>query len=136
MNIDSSDFVKGKHVFVFGSNLAGVHGAGAAAFAKRKHGAEWGVGIGHRGSSYALPTKDRQIESLSLEEVQDHVDTFINYAIEHPELVFRVTQIGCGLAGFTKEEIAPLFKEAPENCHFDTAWYPLLGDKWSYWGTA
>lgn len=136
MNIDSSDFDKGKHVFVFGSNLAGVHGAGAARFAKEKHKAEWGVGIGHRGSSYALPTKDRQIETLPLEEVQDHVDTFINYAIEHPELVFRVTQIGCGLAGFTKEEIAPLFKEAPTNCHFDTAWYPVLGDKWSYWGTA
>jgi hypothetical protein len=113
-------------IFVFGSNLAGIHGAGAAAFAVANHGAQMGLGIGMQGNSYGLPTKDWRIRSLPLSEIQRHVDDFIGYAMEHPQLQFMVTQVGCGLAGFTPAQIAPMFKDAPKNCYFDKAWEPFL----------
>lgn len=122
-------------IFVFGSNLAGIHGAGAAAYARFHEGAVNGQGIGHHGNSYAIPTKDQNIQSLSLKDIKGHVDTFVGYAMKHPELTFKVTQIGCGLAGFTPEQIAPMFRYAPQNCAFDSAWYPWLGDGRTYWGT-
>ncbi|KAF1702935.1 A1S_2505 family phage non-structural protein [Pseudoxanthomonas kaohsiungensis] len=103
-------------VFVFGSNRLGIHGAGAALFAQRHRGALRGRGEGHHGQSYALPTKDTPWASLQLEEVARHVATFIAYARAHPELRFQVTPVGCGLAGFSPEQVAPLFVEAPENC--------------------
>ena len=124
-----------KEIFVFGSNLAGVHGAGAAKVAYKKHGARWGMGVGHYGCSYAIPTKDQNIVSMSLKDIETFVAGFILYAASHPELDFKVTQIGCGLAGFTKEQIATMFINAPGNCMFDEAWKPILGKHFFYWGT-
>lgn len=121
-------------VFVFGSNLAGIHGAGAARYAERNLGAKRGVGFGPTGKCYALPTKDSKIKPLGLAEIASYVEQFITYAGGNPDLTFEVTQIGCGLAGYTVDEIAPLFKQAPLNCQFDTAWRPVLGDTFTYWG--
>jgi hypothetical protein len=120
--------------FVFGSNLAGHHGAGAARVALLKHGAIYGVGIGPSGNSYAIPTKDEVIESLPLDRIAGYVKSFMEYAALHPEKEFQVTQIGCGLAGFKAEEIAPLFKDSPANCFFDEAWLPWFPDA-RFWGT-
>lgn len=102
-------------IFVFGSNLAGRHGAGAAKFAREHHGAVYGVGHGRTGNSYALPTKNRNIETLSLGYIKDYVDTFIEYAKANPDLQFQLTAIGCGLAGYKPAQIAPMFVEAPSN---------------------
>lgn len=124
-----------KLVFVFGSNLSGLHGAGAARFAERNRGAIRGQGIGRQGMSYAIPTKDRQIRhTLPLEEIQHHVKDFLNNAFWNQEEQFQVTRIGCGLAGLKDEQVAPMFKDAPTNCLFDTAWKPWLGDRYTYWG--
>ena len=112
--------------FVFGSNLLGYHGAGAARYAMEHHGAVWGCGIGFQGTSYAIPTKDERIQTLPLEGVAFYVCNFLHYARQMPETTFHVTQIGCGLAGFTPEQIAPLFANAPMNCKFSTAWSKWL----------
>lgn len=106
-----------KRVFVFGSNLSGIHGAGAAAYAMRHKGAEWGVGIGLQGNSYAIPTKDFHIITLDIETVEGHIADFLDFARQHlMDMEFDVTAIGCGLAGFMPSQIAPLFKDAPLNC--------------------
>ena len=94
-------------VFVFGSNLAGMHGGGAAMQAFRHFGAEWGNGVGPQGQSYAIPTMQGGVETI-----KPYVDDFIEYARECDQNTFYVTRIGCGIAGFTDEEIAPLFDEA------------------------
>lgn len=124
-------------IFVFGSNLAGVHGAGAARYAMQHEGAVWRQGRGHHGNSYAIPTKDFNIESLTLKHIQSYVDQFIGYTKAHPELEFKVTRIGCGLAGYKDEDIAPMFEDAPNNCLFDTAWQDYLDCRHArrYWGT-
>lgn len=123
-------------IFVFGSNLAGIHGAGAAKVAFQQYGAVWGMGEGHYGNSYALPTKDIHIRTLPIAMVKKYVKNFITYAEQHPNNEFQVTRIGCGLAGFKDEEIAPLFKDAPDNCLFDFAWFNLIGKKnLRTWGT-
>ena len=96
-----------KEVFVFGSNLAGMHGGGAARLAYHKFGAIMGQGVGLQGQSYAIPTMQGGVETI-----RPYVDEFILFAKEHPELTFLVTRIGCGIAGFTDEEIAPLFAQA------------------------
>lgn len=124
-----------KTVFVFGSNDAGIHGAGAAKHAYEKHGARWGFSFGHMGDSFAIPTKDEDIVTLPLERVEGYVQGFISYAKGHRKLKFKVTRIGCGLAGFTDAQIAPLFKDAPSNCEFDEAWSPYLGASRRYWGS-
>lgn len=93
-------------VFVFGSNLGGMHGGGAARTAYENFGAVWGEGVGHFGKTYAIPTMQGGVETI-----KPYVDQFIAYAAEHPELTFYVTRIGCGIAGFRDEEIAPLFKD-------------------------
>lgn len=111
-----------------------MHGAGAAKFASLKHGAVMGIGEGPTGNSYALPTKDKNIETRTLEEVRKSVDTFIQYATAHSENTYRVTRIGCGLAGFADDEIAPLFANAPENCLFDAVWESYLPNA-RFWGT-
>jgi hypothetical protein len=113
-------------IFVFGSNLIGVHGLGAAAFARVRYGAEWGVGVGMTGKCYALPTKDQYINSMSLVLIQAYVDDFIEFAKLNPKLKFFVTRLGCGLAGNDDAEIAPMFKGAPENCDFPEEWKPFL----------
>lgn len=109
-------------IFVFGSNLAGVHGAGAASYAYRFQGAEWEVGEGLAGDSYAIPTKGHQIQTLPLEEVKKHVAKFLEFAANNMDLDFFVTRIGCGLAGFQDSEIAPLFQNAPPNCELPPKW--------------
>ena len=93
-------------VFMFGSNLGGMHGGGAARIAYENFGAVWGEGVGHFGKTYAIPTMQGGVETI-----KPYVDQFIAYAAEHPELTFYVTRIGCGIAGFRDEEIAPLFKD-------------------------
>lgn len=106
--------LKSNEIFVFGSNEAGVHGAGAARLAKEKFGAIFGKGSGIQGQSFAIPTKNKYIEQHSLNVINIYVNLFITYASKHPELTFYVTMIGCGLAGYTPEDIAPMFKDALE----------------------
>ena len=99
-------------IFVFGSNLSGRHGKGAAKTAL-KWGAKWGQAKGLQGRTYRIPTKDASItRTLTINEIKTFIDEFISFAKEHPELTFLVTPIGCGLAGLRPREIAPLFKEA------------------------
>lgn len=109
-------------IFVFGSNLAGRHGAGAAKHAAMRYLAERGVGVGRTGYAYAIPTKDRQLKVLPLEEILPHVQTFLGYARAHPDLRFYVTRIGCGLAGYADSDIAPMFHNAPANCELPKGW--------------
>ena len=99
--------LKDDEVFVFGSNLAGMHGGGAAYVAYRQFGAVMGCGVGLRGRSYAIPTMQGGVETI-----KPYVDEFILFAKAHPERFFFVTRIGCGIAGFRDSEIAPLFEEA------------------------
>lgn len=94
-------------IFVFGSNLRGLHGGGAARVAMQRFGAVWGQGVGLQGQSYAIPTMQGGVETI-----KPYVDEFINLAREWDQTTFWVTRIGCGIAGFTDEEIAPLFDEA------------------------
>lgn len=109
-------------VFVFGSNLAGIHGKGAALHAKQFYGAQYGVGKGMTGHSYALPTKRTPRETLPLEEIKEYIHEFIEFAQSHPETKFVITRVGCGLAGYSwSHEIRPCFPEQlPGNCTF--AW--------------
>jgi len=102
-------------IFVFGSNLAGRHGKGAAFFARKYCGAIYGQGIGLQGRSYAIPTKDEKLKTLPLTEIQKHVNVFLQFARATPELTFKVTPIGCGLAGYECSDIAPMFKDVPDN---------------------
>ena len=96
-------------VFVFGSNLAGAHGGGAALLAYRKFGAIWGQGVGLQGQSYGIPTMHGGVDAI-----KPYVDEFIEFAKIRPDLTFLVTRVGCGIAGFTNEEISPLFAKAHE----------------------
>jgi hypothetical protein len=109
-------------IFVFGSNLAGVHGAGAAKFAHEHHGAEYGVGVGRTGNAYAIPTKDERIKTLPLDRIALYVSEFLDYARAHPDLEFEVTKIGCGLAGYREYQIRPMFAGSPLNCHLPDWW--------------
>lgn len=96
--------LKANEIFVFGSNLQGMHGGGAARLAYNEFGAQWGTGIGPTGQCYAIPTMQGGVDTI-----KPYVDQFITYASAHQELTFLVTRIGCGIAGFTDAEIAPLF---------------------------
>lgn len=99
--------LKENEIFVFGSNLGGMHGGGAARAAYNRFGAVWGQGVGLQGQSYAIPTMQGGVETI-----KPYVDEFIEFAQTHPELKFLVTRIGCGIAGFRDEQIAPLFATA------------------------
>ena len=101
--------LKPNEIFVFGSNLAGAHGGGAALLAYRKFGAIWGQGVGLQGQSYGIPTMQGGVETI-----RPCVHEFYDFAVRHREYKFLVTRIGCGIAGFTAEEIAPLFTSAIE----------------------
>jgi hypothetical protein len=105
-----------KKCFVFGSNLAGIHGAGSAREARLNWGAEMGIGFGPTGNAYAIPTKDRNIERMELCEIEGHVRHFIDYARANPDTQFCVVAIGCGLAGYRPDQIGPMFHDAPGNC--------------------
>jgi len=109
-------------IFVFGSNLAGRHGKGAAKDALNKYGAIYGIGEGPVGQSYALPTKDARLQSRTLPDIQVSVNKFTLYANQCSDLHFYVTRVGCGLAGFTDNQIAPMFKGAPPNCQLPEGW--------------
>jgi hypothetical protein len=99
--------LKDNEIFVFGSNLAGAHGGGAAWLAYQRFGAVWGQGVGLQGRSYGIPTMHGGVEAI-----KPYVDEFIDFSRQHPELRFLVTRIGCGIAGFAPAEIAPMFADA------------------------
>ena len=113
-------------VFVFGSDTAGRHGAGAAAHAHYKYGAIYGIGEGFSGGerlrTYALPTLDENLRQRSIAAIQESVERFLGFCRNAPQTIFHVTRVGCGLAGFTDDQIAPLFINAPPNCEFDPLW--------------
>ena len=113
-------------IFVFGSNLAGRHGKGAALYARKHHGAVYGKALGRMGTAYAIPTKDENLLALPLDRIRAYVDEFLVYATQNPDLKFRVTAIGTGLAGYGHEEIAPMFGRAPNNCNLPSEWAPYL----------
>lgn len=103
-------------VFVFGSNTAGRHGKGAALEARRKHGAIYGQGDGLQGNSYAIPTKNGALIPLPLSAIAISVSKFIQFARDNPFMIFNISRVGCGLAGYTPAQIAPLFAGIPDNC--------------------
>lgn len=113
-------------IFVFGSNLAGRHGKGAALTARRHYGAQYGVGHGRTGNAYAIPTKDENLRTLPLPVIESYVKEFLDYARSHPELRFKVTAIGTGLAGYRHWDIAPMFDGAPSNCDLPSVWLVIL----------
>jgi len=115
-----------KEIFVFGSNLAGRHGKGAALFAKLNHGAVYRQGVGIQGNSYAIPTKDSKLAMLSLGVISMYVTTFLSVARFTPNNIYNVTAIGCGLAGYKPSQIAPMFRDAPENCRLPKEFTDIL----------
>lgn len=115
-------------IFVFGSNLAGRHGAGAAKLAM-KWGAQYGNPEGIQGRTYAIPTKCSQVRNpLSLEQIKEKIGNFQYYAMHHPEYTFLVTEVGCGLSGYSPKDIAPLFRSciSIENIHFSKRFWEIL----------
>ena len=110
---------------LFGSNLEGEHGGGAARTAREKFGAIWGQGTGLQGQSYGIPTMHGGVE-----EIQSHVGEFIDFAMSHPELIFLVPRVGCGIAGFHDSEIAPLFARAKDipNIHLPESFWNILSE--------
>ncbi len=111
---DKITFLRPYEIFVFGSNLSGIHGAGAAKTALG-WGAKWGCGVGAYGLTYAIPTKDYFLSKiLSVDEIKPYVNGFIEWAQQYPDYTFLVTEIGCGLSKYTPENIAPLFEKAIE----------------------
>lgn len=111
-------------IFVFGSNLLGIHGAGAAGYARKELGAQLGIGEGPTGRTYALPTCYRPGEPITLQELAVYVDNFLRYAEKHPETRFFVSAVGCGIAGFTEDEVSYIFRElgTPDNCDLPVGW--------------
>ncbi len=115
-----------KPVFVFGSNLAGRHGAGAALDAVNEYGAIWGQGKGLQGNSYAIPTKDRDLNTLPLAMIHVYVREFLDFAKRTPDTLYQVTAIGCGFAGYEPSDIAPMFMLAPPNCLLDPRFIAVI----------
>jgi hypothetical protein len=114
-------------IFVFGSNLAGRHGKGAALFAKKHHGAILGQGRGLQGSSYAIPTKGYDLKTLPLNEISFYVHSFLLFAEANGDMIFNVTAIGCGLAGYSPRDIAPMFKKCPANVKLPKEFQEVIG---------
>ena len=121
-------------IFVFGSNLDGIHAGGAARYAHQQRGAVMGVGEGLTGECYALPTLGHGFGAMQYFKLASHVSRFLVCAYQHPKLTFQVTRVGCGIAGFSDEEVAALFEAAPPNCQFDEVWRPYLPTA-TFWGT-
>lgn len=113
-------------IFVYGSNLSGRHGAGAALYARQYLGAVTGQGEGLTGKCYGIPTKDHRLQTLSLDRIQQYVNNFLDAARLRSDLEFYVSPIGTGLAGYSHAEIAPMFRNAPSNCWFPSEWKPYL----------
>jgi hypothetical protein len=130
---DNITELKDNEIFVFGSNEAGRHGKGAAKTAM-KWGAKYGQGFGLQGRTFAIPTMDKNIHKLKIEKVDYWVNRFIdnaNYIFDNDNIIFLVTEIGCGLAGFTVKEIAPLFKDCSklENVYLPKSFWRILNHK-------
>ena len=117
-----------KNIFVFGSNIKGIHGKGAAKDAL-KRGAIWGKGVGLQGGTYAIPTKSSPYVTLQVSAIKEYVDDFLIFAETHPHMFFEVTRIGCGLAGYKDQDIAPLFKNAPTNCQLPIGWRAINNEE-------
>ncbi len=113
-------------IFVFGSNLGGIHGRGSALEARQNWGALQGVGTGRMGSAYAIPTKDRRLRVLPLATIKEYVIHFLHYAKQNPDLQFVVVEIGCGLAGYAPSDIAPFFKGFPSNVNLPVSFRKVL----------
>ncbi len=130
---------------VFGANELGIHGAGAALHALKQYGAILHQGFGPQDNSFGIPTchvpVGRPGWQIPLDKVVYYNNCFLAWASFNPDEEFQVTQIGCGFAGWTKEQIAPIYMNAPDNCYFDTAWRDILGTitprgtERKYWGT-
>lgn len=116
-------------IFVFGSNLAGRHGKGAALYAYRFCGALYGRAEGHHGRSYAIPTKGALLETLPLNLIAIYVRKFLAYARSRPELEFFVSEIGTGLAGYQAKQIAPMFSNAPSNVELPQTFKVILDEQ-------
>ena len=112
-------------IFVFGSNLAGKHGKGAAWDAAQYWKADWGVGVGPTGNAYAIPTKDEKLRVLPIWVIQKHISDFVEYARDNPRFEFILTPIGTGLAGYLVEEILDCFDtdNLPDNILFTSSWF-------------
>lgn len=140
--VDTTDMI-----FVFGSNDEGAHGGGAAKVARQHHGAIWGQAEGLQGSAYGIPTCHKPVGQPGWQkpfaEVHQVVENFVKFAEDTKngltalpaDKEFQITQVGCGLAGWTADQIAPLFAGAPDNCYFDSAWETLLPSGTKFWGT-
>ena len=116
-----------KRIFTFGSNESGRHGKGAALHAFKHHGAKYGSHLGLTGDSYAIPTKDERLQTLPLYQINQYVALFIGAAHEEcNDMEFYVTAIGCGLAGYRSEDIAPMFRLVPQNCLMPIEWREWL----------
>ncbi len=114
-------------IFVFGSNISGRHGKGAALTARQCFGAINGLGVGPMGRSYAIPTKNESLQTLSLVSIRNYIQVFKFYVELHPELTFYLTPIGCGLAGYQPKDIAPLFMSLRKlNIIFPESFKPYL----------
>lgn len=109
-------------VFVFGSNLAGRHGKGAALWAHQHRGAIYGKGVGLQGNSYAIPTKNERLATMTLRDIRCYVNQFLLFANARQDLTFQLTPIGCGLAGYKREQIEPMFEGAPANVLMPPEW--------------
>jgi hypothetical protein len=113
-------------IFVFGSNLGGIHGAGSAQAAYSLWGAEFREGVGLKGFSYAIPTKDKNLKTLPLDRIKVYVDEFLELTKHYQECCFILTEVGCGLAGYSKEDIAPMFSDIKENIIYPEEWMDIL----------
>ena len=111
-----------RDIFVFGSNLAGRHGKGAALFARQHHGAIYGQGEGLQGNSYAIPTKDGALNVRLISQIAVSVFNFKRFAASRPDLTFNVTPVGCGLAGYPQDVMRSLFEPLPPNCRYSPEW--------------
>jgi hypothetical protein len=120
---------KPNQIFVFGSNMAGRHGAGAALDAVKNWGARYGQAYGRQGRAFAIPTKGKDLETLDLKQIQGYINAFIDYADEREDLEFLVTRVGCGLAGYNDDQIGPMFRDAPHNCVVPTEWEKYLANR-------
>jgi hypothetical protein len=127
-HLDGTRPDEGAAVFVFGSNLAGLHGAAAAKVATKYYGARYYSAVGRQGQSYAIPTKNERLMSLPRALIKVQVNIFLEYARATPKEQFFCTRIGCGLAGYKDKDIAPMFEGAPDNCSFAEQWRPFLQD--------
>lgn len=122
------------HVFVFGSNLAGKHGKGAALYARNNYGAVQGECVGRTGQAYAIPTKCSKLNTLHLDHIEPYVWDFVMYANAHPDLTFLLTRVGCGLAGYTDEQMLSIWPDAlPMNVRVSSKWNERYPDnpKWT-----